>query len=89
MPPTPPFWLLQRQVKVEPVSDESLRLTAPNLPPFELGVKAGANGWLGVLYRLSTGEGDKVLLAETDPGMPGPQHAWEAAFELYRQHVIV
>ncbi len=89
MPPTPPFWVLQRQVKIEPVGEETLRLTAPNLPAYELGVKWSEVGWVGALSRPPTGEGPRVLLAESDRPLPSAELAWDAAFELYRQHVIV
>jgi hypothetical protein len=88
MTPTLPFWLVQRQVKTEPVNEETLRLIAPNLPAYEIGIKAVDAGWSGVLYRPPGGEGERILIAESDT-LAERDDAWDAAFELYRQHVIV
>ncbi len=91
MIPALPFWVLQRQVKTEQVSEDTLRLNAPNLPTYDIAVQPATDSqlWRAVLYRLADADGDKVLTAESDPPLPSRQSAWEAAFELYRQHVIV
>jgi hypothetical protein len=89
MLPTPPFWVVQRQVKVEPVDECTVRLQAPNLPAYELALRpvSGAPGWTVVLYR-TEGGGERHPVAESDALADQPS-AWEAAFELYRQHVVV
>jgi len=86
MQPTPPFWFLQRQGKMENVDTETLRLTAPNMAEAFLGIRKGADGrWAGVLLQAATGP----ELARSRDTYSLPQAAWEAAFELHRvQHVV-
>lgn len=90
MVPVVPFWLLQRQVKVEPVRDDALRLSAPNLPVYEVAIRPEADAaWSAALYRLPNSGAESLLIAESAPGLESQEAAWAAAFELYRQHVIV
>jgi hypothetical protein len=84
--PLTPFWFRQRQCKLEPLENGMVRATGPNLAEAFLGVRSTTNGrWLPI-FRLSAEGPD---LAETHEDLATPQEAWEAAFELYRIHVIV
>ena len=84
--PDPPFWFKQRQCKVEPVSgSELMRLSGPNLTEAFIHVKRESDRWR-VGLRLKA-DGDDVATAESPK--PSEHAAWEAAFELYRTHVIV
>lgn len=88
MIPTLPFWLKQRQVKAEPAGENALKLTAPNMPGHEIQVRPDG-GWSAVLFELSPDSGEKKPLAETEVRFDHPHLAWQAAFELFRQSVIV
>lgn len=87
MPPTYPFWFKQRQLKAEPAGDDSiLKVTGPNLGEAFLRIARGENQrWLAAM-RLAA---DGPDVAATEPEFDNPTDAWEAAFELYRTHVIV
>jgi len=86
MPPTTPFWFKQRQCKAEPAGDNMLKLTGPILPEAYIWVSpTGHNTWRAGL-RLAPTEAD-IATAETEDN--SLDAAWEAAFELYRIHVIV
>ncbi len=91
MPAVMPFWVVQRQVRSEPVGEDTVRLTAPNLPAHELSVRAAPDqaGWIAMLHRAADGSEAKTLLAETSESFPNKEAAWDAAYELYRQYVIV
>jgi hypothetical protein len=80
-----PFWFKQRQCKAEPVGDNTLKVTGPNLGEAYVYIRQDRGHWAGGL-RLAP-EGPDV--AVTDPELPGPKQAWDAAFELYRTHFIV
>jgi hypothetical protein len=85
-PPILPFWFKQRQCKAEPVGNDSgLRVSGPNLGEAFLYISRGDNKRWRAGLRL-TADGADVT---TEPEMDSPQEAWEAAFELYRTHVIV
>lgn len=89
MTPTPPFWLLQRQIKQEPVNDTTLRLTGPNLPTYDIAVVPVTTG---PGYRVSVdrvGEGGATHIAHTEVHFENIEAAWQAGYELYRQRVIV
>ncbi len=88
MLPTVPFWVQQRQVKVEEAGPETLRLTAPNLPPYELALQPVENSpnLSAALYRIN---GDKLLITQRETDYDNPNQVWNVAFELYRQYVIV
>ena len=91
MVPPIPFWMSQRQVKAEPINDTTVRLNAPQLPPYEIEIRpAGAPGsWSAALFRSPAAEGERALIAEAPYPLDKKWSAWEAAFELYRQHVVV
>lgn len=84
-----PFWMKQRQVKVEPISDTALKLVAPQLPNYEIEIRQEAGAWHATLFQSATEGGERKLVSETTYAEPTPWHAWQAAFELYRQAVII
>lgn len=89
LPPLP-FWMAQRQVKSEPLNDHTLRLVGPNLPTCDVTVLPlpVGPGWRVVVARLEA-DGARTTLMQTETGFHSPEAAWQAAFELYRQRVIV
>ncbi len=86
MEPILPFWFKQRQCKAEPAGENVLRVSGPILPEAYILIRPGEEGrWQAALR--STPDGPN--LAATDSEFASPQEAWNAAFELYRNHVIV
>jgi hypothetical protein len=86
MQPVPPFWFVQRQGKMEPAGTNTFRLTAPNQGEAFIFVERADNGpWLAGLR--NTAEGAAVIKSE--PIWETEEDAWAAAFELYRNEVIV
>lgn len=84
--PVPPFWFKQRQGKVEQMEESSLfKLSAPNQQDAYVQITETDGKW-SALVRLEP-EGENV--AETGADFENPGTAWNAAFELYRQAVIV
>src|SRR5437660_3588579 len=85
-PPTLPFWFRLRQGKVEPAGPDTYRLTAPNLAEAFIAIRQAESGrWVPALKQSSTAPD----LPETNEDFATPQEAWDAAFELYRVHVVV
>lgn len=83
--PTLPFWFKQRQAKLEPAGENKYKVVAPQAAEAYIGIRqADAGHWSAFLR--NTADGDEVLA--TEPTFLHPGAAWEAAFELYRQHVI-
>ena len=86
MTPHPPLWFKQRQCKAEPVEGrQMLKVSGPNLVEAFIHVRHDENRWKVGLRR--TADGDDLATAESDK--PSEHAAWDAAFELYRTHVIV
>jgi hypothetical protein len=83
---TTPSWFNLRQGKTEPAGTDAFRLTAPNLKPAWISIQKEDNGRWSAALRL--GE-ESPPVAVTEPDSPSPEEAWEAAFELYRLHVVV
>ena len=90
MLPLIPFWMRQRQIKIEPVNESSVALKAPNLPSHELALQPTEDepGYTAAVYCLPSG-GERYLVAEKPSGLSDPPAAWQFAFELFRQKVIV
>jgi hypothetical protein len=83
---TLPTWFKYRQGKAEPAGENTVKLGAPNLPEATIGIRTAENGnWQGVLR--SGAEGQET--ATTQPEFVTPSEAWGAAFELYRNYVVV
>ena len=85
--PIAPFWFKQRQCKYEPAgADNLLKVTGPNLPEAYIRIQRTENGrWLAAFRQSADGPD----VAVTEPNIPDERAAWDAAFELYRQNVIV
>ncbi|MFN4259153.1 MAG: hypothetical protein ACK4RK_07630 [Gemmataceae bacterium] len=86
MEPVPPSWFKYRQGKVEMVNGQTCKLTAPNLPEVFLRIQQEAEDKWSADLRLGA---EEPVLARSNVDLPNPIAAWEAAFELYRQHVVV
>jgi hypothetical protein len=83
--PVTPTWFNMRQGKAEPVGEEALKLTAPNLPESYLGVRqAEDKTWVGTLRTAAEGE----ELAATPVSYRSKGEAFQAAFELYRTRIV-
>ena len=79
-----PYWFKQRQSKVEPAGENCYRLTGPNLGEALISIRRLENGQWQTVLRYQV-DGPEVAVTE---GIANPYDAWEAAFELYRNHVI-
>lgn len=81
-----PTWFKYRQGKAEPVADHFYRLIGPNLPETFLGLRRADTGnWQGYL-RFNADGADE---ATTDPKYTNEYDAWDVAFEMYREKVII
>jgi hypothetical protein len=91
MLPAIPFWMRQRQIKIEPINETTVAIKTPNLPTHELSLRPGENGtgYVAAIHCLPAAGGEKFLVAEKPSGLSEPQTAWQFAFELFRQKVIV
>jgi hypothetical protein len=84
--PIPPFWFKQRQCKAAPVEGQPmLKLSGPNLGEAFIHVRQQGERWVAGFRRSADGADE----ATAESPRPGENAAWEAAFELYRTHVIV
>ncbi len=81
-----PYWFPARQGKAESAGDNTYRLTAPNLQEAYVAIRQAGTGLWSAALRL-TADGPDV--AVTGAEYPNTFEAWEAAFELYRKHVVV
>ena len=81
-----PSWFKQRQAKSEAAGENTYRLSGPNLREAFISIRRADNGrWSAALrYTLDGPEVDA-----TEPVIDTAYDAWEAAFEIYRTHVIV
>jgi len=83
--PITPFWFKQRQCKMEPREEgRVLKVTGPNLGEAYLQVQSEGGRWTAALRMTADGQ----AVAQTEAESSSEQAAWNAAFELYRQHVI-
>jgi len=82
----PPFWFSMRQGKLESLGNDVYRLTAPNLKEAFIRIwQNEAARWVGAFRQTADGPD----LAMTDVAYDNPADAWGAAFELYRNHVVL
>jgi hypothetical protein len=81
-----PSWFKQRQGKSEPAGENTYRLTGPNLREAFISIRRADNGRWSAALRYTPG-GPEV--AATEPVIDTAYDAWEAAFEIYRSHVVV
>jgi hypothetical protein len=81
-----PFWFKQRQGSAEPAGENTYRLTGPNLREAFISIRRADDGrWAAVLRHAADGPD----VAATEPVIDTEYEAWEAAFEIYRSHVVV
>lgn len=81
-----PMWFKQRQGKAEEAGENTYRLTGPNLREAFIRIRQGADGlWAASLHYAADGP----AVAATEAEIATPYDAWEAAFEIYRNQVIV
>lgn len=86
MQPIPPFWFVQRQAKTEPAGANVYRLTAPQISEAFIAILQVPDGrWAAALRRTADGPD----LASSTVDYDNPNDAWGAAFELYRNHVVI
>jgi len=87
MQPILPFWFKQRQCTAEPAgSDNVLTVSAPNLGDAFIRIEQADNQrWRAAIRATADGPD----LRATGPEFASPQRAWDVAFELFRQSVIV
>src|SRR3954464_9005400 len=86
MQPILPFWFKQRQGKLEPAGENTFKASAPQQGEAFLSIRPGDKGHWSAALRL-TADGPDVTTTAAE--FTTPVNAWEAAFELYRRHVIV
>jgi hypothetical protein len=86
MQPYLPFWFRQRQGKAEPIGEDRLRLSAPNMAEAFIGIEKNTDSqWLPVVRKTP----DSENLVSTNTSYGSPQDAWDAAFEVYRETFVV
>jgi hypothetical protein len=85
MTPTFPFWFKQRQARAEAVAENYYRVTGPNLREAYVGIRQVDNRWQAFLRFTQDGPD----AATTEPRFSTPQDAWDAAFELHRNGVVL
>lgn len=86
MRPISPFWFRQRQAEIEPAGENLYRVTAPNLLETFLAIRQGEDRrWSAELRQAADGSAVAVSEATYDH----PRDAWSAAFELYRNDLVV
>ena len=76
----------QRQGKIEEAGENLVRLSGPNLPTSYLGLRRAENGKLQGFLRDNP---DGPESAVTEPKFEKDYDAWNVAFEMYRQSVII
>ena len=80
-----PMWFKQRQGKAEPAGENACRLTGPNLREAFISIRKADNSLWKASLRYAA---DGPEIAATQPEIATEYEAWEAAFEIYRNHVI-
>jgi hypothetical protein len=84
--PIVPFWFKQRQLNFEPAGgDNVLKITGPNIGEAFIRVDQAKDGQWQAALRQAV-DGPDVAVVEN---IPGPREAWDAAFELYRENMVV
>jgi hypothetical protein len=81
-----PFWFPARQGKAEEAGPDTYRLTGPNLREAYISIRQDAPGRWSAHLRFTA---DGPDTAATPPDFVSAYEAWEAAFELYREEVVV
>jgi hypothetical protein len=84
---TVPSWFKGRQARAEEAGPHLLRLTGPNLNEWHAGIRRADNGrWVAFVRR--TADAEDTIAVELSPGLT-ESDAWQAAFEVYRNQVII
>jgi hypothetical protein len=86
MPLVTPYWFPARQGKADEAGPDTYRLTGPNLQEAYIHIREDSPGRWSAHLRL-TAEGPDT--ASTPATFASAYEAWEAAFELYRNAVVV
>jgi hypothetical protein len=85
MAPVTPFWFKQRQAKAEEAGPNLVRVSGPNLKEAFLGIRQEGGRWSAFLRESADGPDVHATL----PTIDSAYAAWEAAFEIYREHFVV
>jgi hypothetical protein len=80
-----PYWLKQRQAKVEDLGQGLWKITGPNLTEAVVGVQMEGNLRWRAFVRNSADAADS---ATTEAVLPTARDALAAAFELYRERFV-
>jgi hypothetical protein len=84
---TVPSWFKGRQGKAEEVAPGLVKTSAPNLKEWYVGLDRLPDGrWLA--HVRETADGPDAATQELDASL-AEYEAWEAAFEVYRNVVII
>jgi hypothetical protein len=86
MPLITPMWFKQRQGKADAAGDNTYRLTGPNLREAFISIRQADTGRWAAELRYAA---DGAAVAKTEPVIATAYDAWEAAFEIYRNHVVI
>ena len=81
-----PFWFKQRQGVAETAGTELYKLTGPNLREGYVGILKGDNGQWAAFLR---GSPDGEDLHNTGYVIDTAYNAWGAAFEIFRDYMII
>lgn len=83
---TTPSWFKQRQGTAEPAGENTYRLTAPNVQEAFISIRRNENGLYSASLRTSA---DGPDVAASEPVIETEYDAWEQAFEMYREALVV
>ena len=81
-----PFWFKQRQAKAEEAGPDLVRVSGPNLKEAIVGIRKGDDG-LWTAFMRSSVDGPDVYA--TPATLDTAYAAWEAAFEIYRNQMVI
>jgi hypothetical protein len=82
-----PSWFKGRQGKAEEAGPHLLKLTGPNLNDWFVGIRRDdAGGWVAFLRK--SADAPDTAAVPLEPQV-SEYEAWEAAFEVYRNAVII
>lgn len=81
-----PFWFKQRQAKLEEAGPNLVRVSGPNLKEAFVGIRQEGTGLWSAFVRTAA-DGPDVYA--TPASIANVYSAWEAAFEVYRNQMII
>jgi hypothetical protein len=89
--PVVPFWMAQRQIKLEVVNDGTpmAKLNGPNMQTHQITLTPVTTGpgWRIALDRVSA-DGVVTPVAQTECPFDKIDAAWQVAFELFRGRAV-